>query len=308
MVRIFLMLFLSAILGGCTMMGRIAYMHGDEALPAQSFKYRDGGESLYYSFTQGDPSRVDTALFFYGGTGCPSWKSVMPHYVEGLSLNARVFALNKRFVADRSLIFLDCGKEFHLANHPQQWVHDEAEFIAAQIAGMRPRPRNIVLAGVSEGALIATRVAGVMPEVTHLAIIGSGGYSMRRSLTALRQKGAIWFDVDAGWEDIRQDPRSIEKSWYGNRYRWWSDIMDIDPLADFLKLDIPVLVGIGEADASVPVDSARYLESQFRAAGKANLELQVYPGANHQLAAGSRSFRPDFFQALSRLITSSEAK
>jgi len=44
---------------------------------------------------------------------------------------------------------------------------------------------------------------------------------MRKSLAILKEKGAIWFDVDAGWAKIAEDPRSLEKSWFGNRYRWW---------------------------------------------------------------------------------------
>lgn len=277
-------------------------MYGNSALAPNSFEYKDGGKSSYYSFEVGESSKADTALFFYGATGCPSWKSVMPYYVDGLSLNAHVFALNKRFVADRSLIFFDCGKDFHAANNPPQWVGDYMEFISAQVAAMNPKPRNVILVGVSEGALIATKVAGLMPEVTNLAIIGSGGYSMRKSLTTLKNKGDIWFDVESGWKDIKAEPQSIEKNWYGNRYKWWADILDIDPLPDFLKLDIPILVGIGEADSSVPVESAKYLESQFMAAGKSNLRLKVYPGANHQLSAGSRSYRQEFFEELSRVV------
>jgi protein-S-isoprenylcysteine O-methyltransferase Ste14 len=55
---------------------------------------------------------------------------------------------------------------------------------------------------------------------THIATIGNGGFSMRKSLSILRQKGAIAFDVESGWEKITADPRSIDKKWYGNPYRW----------------------------------------------------------------------------------------
>ena len=158
------------------------------------------------------------------------------------------------------------------------------------------------MVGVSEGALTATKVAGLSSEITHLAIIGSGGYSMRKSLATLKQRGAIWFDVDAGWEKIAADPLSIEKNWYGNPHRWWSDVMDIDPLADFLQLNIPVLVGIGEQDESVPVESARFLESKFKEAGKSNLILKAYPGADHRLSGNGISHRSEFFAELSRLL------
>lgn len=289
-------------LPGCTTIQRTAHMYSSEAPPPISFQYKDGGSSTYYSFIVGDASRADTAVFFYGATGCPSWKSVMPGYVSGLTVNARVFVLNKRFVPDRSTGLFDCGREFHLANNPDQWVTDYSEFIAAQMGSAAQESRSVVLVGVSEGALPAARIAGLRPEITHLAIIGSGGYSMRESLTTLRQRGAIQFDVKSGWEKIAVDPRSIERDWYGNPYRWWSDIMDIAPLPDFLKLNIPILLGIGERDVSVPVESAQYLETKFKEAGKGNLTLRVYPGADHRLSDNGVSYRSEFFAELSRLL------
>ncbi|MFZ2405994.1 MAG: dienelactone hydrolase family protein [Methylobacter sp.] len=139
-------------------------------------------------------------------------------------------------------------------------------------------------------------------KITHLAIIGSGGYSMRKSLATLAHRGAIGFDADEGWNKILSDPRSIEQDWYGNPYRWWSDVMDIDPLPDFLKLNIPIIVGMGENDQSVPVESARFLDAKFKEAGKNNLTLKVYPEADHRLNGDGISHRDEFFRELSRLL------
>ncbi|RKJ95441.1 alpha/beta hydrolase [Alicycliphilus denitrificans] len=289
-------------LSGCTAIQRTAHMYSNEAPQPLSFQYKDSGSSTYYSFVVGNASQPDTVVFFYGATGCPSWKSVMPGYVSGLTVNARVFVLNKRFVPDRSTGLFDCGHEFHLVNNPNQWVADYSEFIATQISSIAPKPKNVVLVGVSEGALPAAKVAGLSPAITHLAIIGSGGYSMRKSLATLRQKGAIQFDVNSGWEKITADPRSIEKNWYGNSYRWWTDIMDIDPIADLLKLNIPVLIGIGEQDQSVPVESVNFLETKFKEAGKDNLIVRVYPSADHRLNANGASYRNEFFAELGRLL------
>ena len=289
-------------MSGCTTLERTAHMYGNEAPPPQTFQYKDGGSSIYYLFTVGDAPQPDTAVFFYGTTGCPSWKSVMPGYVSGLTVAAHVFVLNKRFVPDRSTSLFDCGRDFHFANNPDQWVADYSEFIAEQISSITPKPRNVVLVGVSEGALPAAKIAGLLPEVTHLAIIGSGGYSMRKSLATLKQRGGIGFDVDAGWKKITADPRSFENNWYGNPYRWWSDVMDIDPLPDFLGLNIPIIVGIGEKDESIPVESALFLESKFKEAGKNNLILKVYPESDHRLNGNGISHRNEFFAELSRLL------
>jgi pimeloyl-ACP methyl ester carboxylesterase len=303
-MRLFNLIFilLAFALPGCTVIHRMVHMYGSEAPQALSFKYKDGGSSTYYSFVVGGGTTLDSLVFFYGGTGCPSWKSVMPAYVDGLAVNARVFVLNKRFVSDRSTGLFDCGRDFHLANNPEQWVADYSEFIAAQVASASPQPKNVVLVGVSEGALSAARVADLSPVITHLAIIGSGGYSMRKSLVTLKKRGAIEFDVDSGWKKISADPRSIEKKWYGNTYRWWSDVMDLDPLPDLLKLRMPILLGMGEKDKSVPVESAWFLEKKFKEVGKDNLAVRIYPGADHRLSGNGVSYRSEFFVELSRLV------
>ncbi len=293
---------LLALLAGCTGMQRLIHMYSDEAPEPKVYRYADGGESLYYVFDHGRGDNPEVHVFFYGGTGCPSWKSVMPGYVEGLSVPARVFVLNKRFVTDRGMGLLGCGESFHEYNNIEQWISDYADFITGQLNGAEHPPEKVVLVGVSEGAIQAVRVAGMLPRVTHLAIIGNGGYTMRRSLKTLYETGRIHFDVRQGWKKIRENKNSIEESWYGNTYRWWAEIMDYDPMPWFLRLDIPILVGIGAEDASVPVESAWYLKEAFTEAGKTNLTLKVYPRADHRLSSGSISYRRDFFSELGRML------
>lgn len=291
-------------LSACTFLQRTAHLYSSDAPVEQIFEYRDGGSSVYYTFDIGSNPAPETVLFFYGATGCPSWKSVMPGYVAGLRIEARVFVLNKRFVSDRSSGLFDCGEDFHRANHPDQWVADYSAFIDGQLAKMTPRPRHIVLVGVSEGALPAGRIAASNTAVTHLALLGSGGMTMRQSLTALAKRGAIRFDVEGGWQQISADPRSIDKSWYGNRYHWWSDIMDLDPTPDLLELKIPILLGIGELDSSVPLESAQMLAKRFAAAGKNNLTLRIYPGADHRLNAEGMAYREAYFTELGQWLHS----
>jgi len=298
-------LFLTAlvvVLTGCTSLERGIHMYSRAAPKAQVFDYQLGGSSTYYTFSVGRESPSDTLFFFYGGSGCSSWKSVMPGYVKGLTVNARVFVLNKRFVPDRSTGLFSCAEAFHLANNPAQWLADYSEFLNAQIHSAESKPKNVVLVGVSEGSVPAAMLAAISPHVTHLALIGSGGYSLRKSLRTLKHKGVVDFEVDAGWEKIAADPRSIQKNWYGNPYRWWSDFLDVDPLPELLKLNIPIVLGIGEQDQSVPVESAKYLEHSFKTRGKDQLTVHVFPGADHRLVAPGGSYRDEFFTRLSRLL------
>ena len=297
-----LVLWVGIALTGCTTVQRASHMYFGQGPEPLTYQYSDGGSSTYYSFVLGDANKSDTFIFFYGASGCPSWKSVMPDYVKGISVNARIFVLNKRFVNDRSMGLFPCGQDFHLTNNPLQWVNDYLAFIEYQVSLVRPKPKNVVLVGVSEGAIPATRVAGISPLITHLAIIGSGGYSMRKSLNVLKEKGSISFNVESGWQKVITDPESVEKYWYGNPYRWWRDVMDLEPLPDYLKLDIPILLGIGENDESVPVESALFLKAKFKQLSKENLKVIVYSHSDHRLNEQRISHRADFFEELSRLL------
>ena len=81
-----------------------------------------------------------------------------------------------------------------------------------------------------------------------------------------------------------------------------SDVMDLDPLPDLLKLRMPILLGMGEKDESVPVESAWFFEKKFKEVGKDNLAVRIYPGADHRLSGNGVSYRSEFFVELSRLV------
>lgn len=294
-------LIILVVIAGCTSFQRLTYMYSNDALKPNIHHYQDGGESIYYYFNVGSVP-AETFIFFYGGSGCTSWKAVMPRYVEGLSVPAEVFVLNKRHVSDRSTGMFGCGKDFYQYNNIEQWVSDYSDFILAQIKRAEQIPKNVILVGVSEGAIPAVRVAAKLPVVTHLAIIGDGGYTMRTSLKTLYKKGSIVFDPETGWKKIQTNPNSIDDIWYGNTYRWWSQVMDYDLMPYFLRLNIPILVGMGENDKSVPVESAYYLKSEFKRAGKENLMLKVYPKADHRLNNDGVSYRQDFFSVLGSML------
>jgi len=112
----------------------------------------------------------------------------------------------------------------------------------------------------------------------------------------------IPISIDKEWPKVKSKPNSIDDFMYDHPYRWWNDVIDLSPLHDYLTLDIPILVGIGENDERVPVESARFLESRFKSSGKVNLVVNIYPEANHQLESDSQSYRKAFFQALSDYV------
>ncbi len=78
-----------------------------------------------------------------------------------------------------------------------------------------------------------------------------------------------------------------------------------------LKLSIPIAIFHGELDGTTSIEGVREAEKAFRAAGKTNLTVRAYPGADHDLnwtiEAANRSapapFR-DAFDLVARLVGS----
>ena len=285
-------------LAACTTLERAIHIHSGAALEARTFTQADGQASLYYAHRTPVPGEPDTALFLIGGSGCASWKALMPHYVAGFARPAHVFAVNKRHIDDVSLGVLPCSRRFHEHNHISQWTSDYAAFVRAMLAGLPVPPRHVVLVGVSEGALPATLLAAQERSVTHLALIGFGGWSIRRSMQVLFDQGRGDTNPADLQKLIERAPHSLTDEINGHPYRWWHGVLDIDPMPTLKRLDLPIIVGMGEADASVPAASAVDLERQFSLAGKRNAQIHLYPGADHRLQASGRSYRVDFFGEL----------
>ena len=270
---------------------------GSDDQSAETFVFPDGGRSLYYQFQLDPGAPSETFVFVYGGSGCVDWTPYIPSYFEGLDASATIFALNKREVDEASLQDR-CGPTFAQYNFLRQWVADYMEFISFQLGQADLKPRNVVLIGISEGSLPAVKVARSRTDITHLLIIGDGGWTMRRSLEELAGKDY----VDNAWRMIAADANSLTNEWMGHPYRWWFDIMDLEATPDYLSLEIPILIGHGEADQSVPVQSSLSLKEAFEDAGKSNLTLRTFPNADHTLTAGEHNYRRELFEELSESL------
>jgi pimeloyl-ACP methyl ester carboxylesterase len=292
------LLLLIPALSGCGGYGGMFLESYTNPLEPQVFKLADGSKSMYYQFSLGSGSDADGYLFFFGGSGCHSLKYYLRQYFEGLSGNIRVFALQKRAVGDRTTGLFGCGERFHENDYSGQWVSDQGEFISRILDSAPSKPRKVLLFGVSEGATVAAAVAANDPRVTHLAIIGSGGMKQIDELRILAEKKKFPGDIEDSYHKIHADPKSPSKKVYGHSYRYWSSVLDRDPMDYYSKLDVPLLVGFGENDSSVPVEAVRFMEARFKELGKTNLTVQVYPGADHTLKTNKESYRHDFLRKL----------
>ena len=263
---------------------------------AATFRFADGGEAAFHEILQGDAASVETVVFTYGGSGCPDlghqW---LPRVAAGMGIDARYRALNKRYVGKDAIGDgggATCSPDFNAHNTPRQWMADYMEFISKTLDAHPRRWKNIVLVGGSEGGALAARVARARSDITHLVVIGDGGWSMRDNLSSILGADA----VETAWKEIARHPGSTDRMWLGHPYRYWFDTFDHAPLGDYLALEIPVLIAFGERDRSVPVASGHEVLRAAQAAGKKNIGLVVYPGADHSLRAEGHDFLDEFLR------------
>lgn len=150
---------------------------------------------------------------------------------------------------------------------------------------------TVYIFGVSEGGVILPRVYQRLESkarVAKLIISGSGGLSQAEEFEILQHYADLPDPLRQGYEqlgsvieEIRADPDSIEKEYFGHTFKRWSSFLDYRPLDDLMEIDIPILLIHGTEDVNSPVETAQALAEEFNAQGKTNLTYHEYEGMGH---------------------------
>ena len=304
---------------GCTYMSLLQHTYSGQAVKPQVFHFQDGAQAQYFSFDKrlqtrpaaAENAAVVTYMFVVNGSDCTSMAYFLPQYFRGLEGESgpiRVFILQKRFIEARTWgRYAGCSEDFIRADHPQRWIADQAEFITAQLAAAdgQTRPKRIALLGISEGGDIVPVLASRIKGVTHAAIVANGGMNPIDAYRLQAKKHGFANALQA-LGDLQQPNPDPQVRINGRSWLYWSELQALPHTATLLALPIPILMGMGEADQSVPIESAWYLRDQFASHGKSGLTLLTYPGADHGLQSTEGSFLPDFFHKLDLWLGNNE--
>ncbi|RCS58427.1 alpha/beta fold hydrolase [Parvibium lacunae] len=266
-------------------------------LVTHTFQFSDGGQSSYYEMQLGPLLAQQPVIFVLGGAGCARGESALRHFFDSVQGSIQVWMLEKRGVANSQSP--NCSNEYHRQAYAKQIVGDQIEFIQAQLRKLPTVAlRPVILLGISEGGMIAPAVAQSLHEVTHLALVGAGGLPLRQELQLLVNKHRESIDVPTIVNAIQTHQDNSTILLWGNSVRWWGSFLDYSSVPYVAALKQPMLVAMGELDTSVPLESAMFLRRQSYRLGKRNIELLMYPRANHFLASPVQDYRNDFLRTL----------
>ncbi|PXX42121.1 alpha/beta hydrolase family protein [Undibacterium pigrum] len=273
------------------------------------FQFSDGGKAIYFEMERKpwQSGYADTPLanllFVISGSDCVSMGPFLPQYffgLEGESGRTRIFILHKRHILPGSN-GAKCGEHYIRADHPSRWQADQLEFMRAQIAKLQAqtqKPQRLIMMGISEGAELAPLLAQQL-HASHLVLLSHAGMNALDVYAALaRQNPAMqpaWQQLQDGLSVTASDPDSLRI--HGRSWRYWSEIAHIPQTANLLALDIPILLGVGEADPVIPEKSIAHLQQQFQAAGKV-IDIRRFPDAGHSLSSKDKNYLPDFMHQI----------
>ncbi len=163
---------------------------------------------------------------------------------------------------------------------------DFADDVRAIVSWLRARSdidaTRIVLAGHSEGGLIAPMIAVRDAQLKAIAVLAGPAYDGRTVLMFQNRQGidnapgltasqrdSLWKSVPAALDSI------------GKTNPWMGFFMTHDPVATAKLVKQPVLILQGETDRQVTAEQADLLLTAFRSNGNRDVTLRKFPATNH---------------------------
>lgn len=154
---------------------------------------------------------------------------------------------------------------------------------------------RVLVFGHSEGGLVACRVAGLSERVTHVGNLAGGGTTQLYDLIALARRGEFYQHISADdgearvaallrdWQQVLDDPMSVDKRFLGHPHRRWSTFLGSSPMEELGKTGARVYLAQGTADTAVAVESFDVLFAWLNAQGR-DVTAQRLEGADHSFS------------------------
>lgn len=157
------------------------------------------------------------------------------------------------------------------------------------------RPKKIVILGHSEGSDVVAKLGCTNKKVTHIGFWAGGANTPYYEYALMVQKRVQQGEISQEnaikeldslvieIKNIQKDPDNINKQWWGNSYRRWSEFSQ-PPIENLIKIEKPLFVAVGALDKNVPFEASLLIPIEFARHNKSNLTFKMYPDYNHSFA------------------------
>lgn len=244
------------------------------------------GEHLeYYLGKKSDKELSNKLLVMIQGSGRESIRESFGMGAEGATLGYDVLYMEK--------YAFDNEEMYNKTNCRERRIGDIELVINHVINNVYDNNlKEVLILANSEGGSIAPEIAYDIEGVTHMIIMGAGGYSQAKEFETLVNKeinddqertfGKAGIkdlqELNAKFREITSNP-TYDKFWLGHTYKYWNSFLNYKPDIYLDKLDIPVLYIIGKEDNSVPYQSVESLANKF--SDRNNFAFKIISGLDH---------------------------
>lgn len=256
------------------------------------------GRSVTYHMAQ--PSQPAPLLLMIQGSGCSklikgegantysTLFNFLPFASEG---RFAVMAVEKPFSDENSTggTAENCSAKFNDDFTAERWL------VALQAAVKHARGQTglntdrMLVFGISEGAVMASLLAGRDSGFTDVISIGGSGTTQLFDLLAgaystCFDRSRCIADVERTFGEIQSDPNSSTRFAWGHPFRRWASFFAVDPSQELLRTRARIYLAFGTSDSSTPPLSQEILVAKLLAANR-DLTVRRIPSADHSLIA-----------------------
>ena len=201
-------------------------------------------------------------------------------------------------ISKKGVPFKDTNKQFvpnenYYANEGldyRVWQGDEV--IKDITKTIIKKPNKIVVIGHSEGSTVVAKLGQINKKVTHIGYWAGGANTQYYDFALMVQKKVQQGEIKQeeainqldslflAVKSIQKEPNDINKEWWGNSYRRWSQFT-LPSIDNLLKIKKPIYVAVGTLDENVPFEASLLIPIEFARYNKTNLTFKMYEGFNH---------------------------
>ncbi|MGU5550729.1 alpha/beta hydrolase family protein [Aeromonas hydrophila] len=255
---------------------------------------RDDSSLISYYLVQHSHD-ADTLLLILQGSDCNSvlnidsiftdYKDVWP---EADLLLIEKYGINRKLKYSTDPARKDCPAQYLEKDSPAQRVADIKAVL--DIVRKNGQYKTFILLGGSEGAVIANLVTADVDYIDATIAFNGGGRwfidDVSHSIAVKHsnpEEARKAIDGFKGFAEHVLNSKPFELEVSGHGYHWWQQMLSIDQLDTFKKVNSPLLIIQGGRDTSVSPQKTDELMQHLKELGKSNIEYRRYEELDHGL-------------------------